>query len=1179
MGGYNYKSLLKLQVQSRRDRSSESIPGLETPETGAGTRTRDQMGSSGGSSSGNTSGGVSSDTNQDALPKGAGSVRSGVGFGGVRNVASSGTRFVRPGGAGYSGGTKPGLGNNNSNSNNPTNADYVALDASKRDTYLTGAYGLTSLYPSILLTSPRTAKSIDTNTDLSTTPFIIDLNNEIKKTVEKDVRAAIDQNAAILQLTTTQYDQNVQIANQYAELCLQASLTKDRIIKLTNLINVNTTSRLNQSQNITIDGKDYQFLKGRDDVLSFMESIHEELSIEDFTEGSSDSVNTKALVQTFKILYNQFLLGDFYLSRPHRTYRMQRPNHMWGQADGNINEVIQALKTINDNVNLSNVAMSYYYSDNRLTDLVRIIQRDLIMQASKDQVSLVVSSPANTSVQNDLGSLIGKYKDDSVNDATLTDFNTGYSDISDFTAEQTLPVEAVPVFVKNDGSKRFNVLDVVGGHDYLLYDELSRETNEVNLDNLTNFSNSYSQFAIKLRLFYQLIFRDDEIRRKCLSIIAANFISFFDSSISKAEFTSKASGARMGILMAASNKDIIAKRLFEYICNPSVKSANDLLGECEKIDLIDNNGSLEVTTTEYGDGGEGRLFDIDNTYLTNSQGTSFGMFHSIADEVDSALSNGKLNSDTKTDKSLNLSRNARAFVFYQLFLNILKRFDFRVYFDKDDIFLGDRDEDIIEPQIKIEYKPAQAYAVKFALENYVKTPEEFDNSLKTIPSVYRTDAKTIYDVYLDSITRKINDQEQNCLDIVNLLINHSAQIAQEVATLKSSINEIKRLAKTYGINDKESIMNSIQSEQAFLKKNLVDRYKNPLRGAAYLPSAIDHNVGQAINVKTVVATLPVLNDPVSDTITRKFLIAVGIPTGLLESLRYQNTISTSEHLYSIDLVFKNLQVSQQEEDAATAPYPISRTFSSRIFVNEGYQLADGPDVNSRELTNYDQIYAATKYKVIDEDGNYRDASPADLELILGSRTVVENHLLSHYAKLLLKTTSGITFDEEAFDLVPQTRRYPDASQDANYTTIVDRIATNYPDTPEGRLNKERVLRDLSRAIPLAPEQHKISMMVSKIFERIHVIPVDIDEVIEALQITNNNITFLDVVVKIRLEDSQPPMTFRQSPTRRSYTQAVTDAASAFRQTDISMQSADKVGLNKMAETSKKFSGIMGGRRR
>lgn len=1201
---YKFDVKKALQVQPRGRSQSDGIPGVETPNTGAGQGTAQTATSESGAGAPQSgrSGPASSDTNNDALPANAGVVGSGIGFG-VRNTRGAGSSGVL---GGFGGGrSTPGAGQFVEDENR---SDYAELDSSKRDLYLTGSHGLTSLYPAILLTSPRTSKIIDINTGLTSTPFIIDLNNAIKRSIESDVRNAIAQYSTILQLTTTQYEQNVTIAKQYADLCLSAAQAKDRLIALTNIINTNITSTP-QTQNIIIDGKSYQFLKDLPDVISFVKTIHEEFSIEDFIEGSRESVNTKSLLQILKILYNQILLGSFYLSTSHRSYRINSPNKLWGQTNLQLNDAIDDLTKIGppDDVDLTNTAIINFKNTGnttKLADLVRVIQRDLILQASKTQISTIFSTPANTSVQEDLSSFIGQYKDSFVKGKTLPQYAVGYDDVDSFTSslQSSPPVNEISrILVQNNGTKNFNVLDATDGHDYLLYNELAEEANSVILDNLTNFSNIYAQFADKLRSFYQIIFRDDETRRKCLSIIATNFISFFNSSITREEFTSEASGIRMGLLMAASVNDNISKKLFEFICSSTdnkVRSANYLLDLCDRQSApIINNGSLETNprgedaTSTGGVGWE----DIQSDYLKNmpdAVGTSFGMFHTIAVEVERALASGKISSSTtRTSESLGLTRNARAFLFYRLFLDILSKFNFKIEFGTDGAPPADKDLDTvyIEPEIRITYKPTQANPVRYALERYNKTRVELDNELNenfnSTTAAFKNDVRSIYDTYLAPITAKIDEQEQNCLDLINLIASHSAQISQEVATLTSSINSIKNIANSMSIGDKESIMNAIQSEQAFLKKNIVDRYSYPLRGAQYLPSAIDHNIGQALNAKTAILTQPILNDEASDRLTRKFMVVVGIPTGLMENLRYQNTLSTKEHLYTIDLVFKNLQISQKDEDdnAADTTTKISKTFSTRIFVNEGYQLAGGADVVSSTLSNYQQIYDATKYKYIDDNGSYLDATPDVLQFMLGDRSIIENHLLSHYSKLFLKTTAGITLDEEAFDLVPQTRRYPDAAQDANYTSIVDGIAVNYPSTVEGQLNKERVLRDLSRSSVLAPDQHKTSMMTSKIFERIHVIPVNIDDIISDFENINddlvfrNDLSFISVVAKISLAENQPPMILRQSPTRRSAAQASTDVAETFKQIDVRSQGADVVGINKMIETSSKFSGIMRGR--
>lgn len=1163
---YSFKSA---QIQPGGARTREGIPGVEVPPSSAGNsgarEVEDTPGTTRGGTGGGRGGGTSRDTDSDALPANAGAVGAGGSF------------RVPPAGKPASGGREV----TPSEDENSSDPDYTELDSSKRDLYLTGSHGLTSLYPAILLTMPRTSKVIDITSGLTSTPFIIDLNNAVKKSIESDISNAINQLSTVLQLTTAQYAQNLTTANQYANLCLSAAQSKDRLIELTNIINTDLESALALST-VIISGQRYQFMKDLPDVISFVQTIQEDFSIEDFTVGLSESVNTRALLQILKIFYNQIMLGGFYLSNNNQTSRNNDPSKVWGQTNLQINNAINDLTRIgSDNVSVTSINNSYFKNSgntNKLADLVRIVQRDLITHASKAQISALFSTPASTTVQRDLGSIIGQYRDSLVTTITLPQYKVDFDDVDTFTSAAPNS-EIATILVKSARTKKFNVLDSV---DYLLYDELAGEANDVVLDNLLDFVNNYGQLALKLKSFNQLIFRDDETRHKCLSIIATTFTTFFDGSITKDEWTSEAPGVRMGLLMAASVDDNIADKLFEFICSSDgdkIAKANNLLKLCDGRATIDNRGSLETNPSDTTTGGHG-WEDIESEYLKNFRDdpdTSFGMFHTIAGKVESALASGKIDTSTETSASLGLTKNARAFVFYRLFLDILRKFYFKIQFGTDSAPPADEDLDTIyiQPEIKITYKSTQANPVRQALASYNNSRQELNDALNTtsLTQAYKNDVISIYEEYLALITSKIDEQEQNCLDLVNLIFNHSDQLTQKTASLLLAIGSIKTYSRNAGIGDKESIMNSIQAEQAMLKKNIIDRYSYPLRGAAYLPTALDHNINQALNLKTAVLTLPALNDSPIDAINRKFMVAVGIPAGLMENLRYKNTFSTKEHLYSIDLVFKNLQISQNEEDSDTAGTlaTVSKTFSTRIFVNEGYQIAGGADVISSTLTNYQQIYDATKYKYINDSGEYLDATPDKLYFMLGDRMIIENHLLSHYSKLLLKATAGITLDEEVFDLVLQTRRYPDAAQDANYTTIVDKIAVNYPDTAEGVINKNRALRDLSRSMMLSPDQHKVSMMTAKTFERIHVIPVDINEITSIFDRNGENLafardlSFISVVAKISLADNQPPMVLSQSPTRRSATQAATDVASVL--ANGSDLDASVTGINKFRETT------------
>jgi hypothetical protein len=1105
--------------------------------------------------------------------------------------------------------------------------DYNLLDASSRDVYLTASHGLTSQYPAILLTTPRAAKVVDVGSGLTTTPFIIDLNNEVKKTVESDVKVALDQNTALLQLTTTQYDQSVQIARQYSDLCLQTAISKDKLIRLLNIANVDTNQN-SYFRSFNLIGERYDYLRSVSSITDYLKNINEDYNINVFKVGT----NTQSIAQILKTVYFYFLFGELAFTE---NYPLNGPYAAAkeGIIDGylsefyvnqirNLRKIVPEIVSIND-ANVRSVQLhdngspifgfEPFKNADKITSLVRLIQRDLTIHGLRNEQFEITGSTTDVTALDILGnytSLYTQIKD--YESATSEDrdvVSIGYRNINEI-LESSDAVVGFRSETRASSSQRFRdalvtvdsggigygKFDVVKGIDYLIYDDLSRSNSSLEFSNLLNSSEQYDLYARQINdlVFNTIVQNQSAIVDK----IKDYFLSFIrGSGINTDEISSSGSAFRIACFVMAANDDKTMTRLFRLICALDKKINDDDLNQeeinaaCLKLsDDIFGKRSAETgdgNVTILGAQAESVILSVDDAAFSYMQDddSSFQTFHNVVREAERVLiddiGNFQRFFDARTSFGLTLTRDARAFVILNLFLSIFREMNITVDYLPDD------------QKMTVKYYPDQFKALKLSIENAELSPSDLDttinqylaNSTDFVNSnrvqKFKDSVRYLQSTYFNSIVQKINQQNQVCLDLVNLLVNHAQQIKNQAQDFKTKVENVARLQRSNQLQSTESLLNAIQSEQAFLKRNIVDRYTNLLRGAAYLPTAIDHNVGQALNTKTAVATHPDLNDPISDIVTRQFLVAVGLPTGLMEALRYQNTVSTSEHLYSIDLVFKNLQVTQEEEDTRTLESFVTKgyTFSTRVFINEGAQQTGGADTRASELKNYSQIYGATKYKIIDDAGNYRDISITDLESILGDSKIVNNHLMSHYAKLLLKTTAGITLDEEVFDLIPQGRRYPDAAQDANYTTIVDRIAVNYPDTPEGQLNKERVLRDLSRSIQLAPDQHKTSMMVSKTFERIHVIPVDVSEVIEQLQISREDIAFLDVVAKVRLEASQPPVSFEAATTRRSYSNALQNALTTFVETDVRSQGIDSVGINAVVETSNRFGGRLGGNNR
>ena len=1114
--------------------------------------------------------------------------------------------------------------------------DYLLVPSSLRDLYLTGSHGMTSLYPEILLTTPRTAKVIDVTSGLTTTPFLIDLNNQVKISVESFVKDALSRYESILGLTTAQYDQSAAAGRQYAELCLQAAIAKDRLVQLFNIINVDLGQNVNQVSGLRIGNRDYTYMNAVSNLGDYLRNLDENYNIEVFTNGT----NTQAITQILKTIHNYFVIGDiaFQDAGLLKRTRVATDGTIGGYLDGFYNSSINNLKLIvpgtEDN---QTIAFQDFQDPNKITSLTRLIQRDIIVHGLRS--SILQSNNSADTAQDLIKSYTGPYSSinysagETTPDYILRDiFRGGYTNIDEVlnsTVDPDLIRLRIPLITAQNGTN-FGKLDTDLGIDYSLYQDLVT-TSTPTFTNLADTVNLYYTYSQNI---YDIITRSitsnpSAPQREIALSIKDYFLSFIrGSGIDTDTISSKGSAFRIGCFILAADDDIIAAKLFRLICtidkklhgstnNPEIDFAKEKLYESITTTTGDRtveaslNSNNNITTsggTSDGSFGEFRISPSVSFDYMDGDDTSFQTFHNIVRRTEQAYIddfNFQSNLNATTTFGLSLTRDARAFVIFNLFLAVLREMKMKVVTNTTAI-----------DEMKIEYRPQQFAILKFALENMESTPDQLDATLNQYIADtadffssfafgqtgvdadaainFKNDVRFFHSQYFNSIVQKIDQQNQTCFDLSNLLVNHASQIKNQLNVMKSTISSVSSAIASNGFQQTEALLNATQLEQAFLKINLTDRYANLLRGAAYLPSAIDHNTGQASNTKTVVSTYPVLTDPTSDAVTRKFLVAVGIPTGLLETLRYKNAVTTAEHLYSIDLVFKNLQVSEEQE-AIGSYVTKSYTFSSRIFVNEGAQLIGGADTKTAELSNYEQVYAATKFKVIDDTGAYRDITIADLERIMGSDVIVKNHFTSHYAKLFLKTVTGITLDEECFDLIPQARTYPDASQLANYTTIADGINSNFPASQEGQLNRERVLLDLSRAIQLAPQQHKTSMMISKTFERIHVIPIDINDLLnpigsflgtEAENISENDIAFIDVVAKIRLEDAQPPVSFEDAPASRSYSNSLGERGdrsvttpNVISQVDAASQSAASVGINSMIETSNRFGGRLGGYRR
>jgi hypothetical protein len=328
--------------------------------------------------------------------------------------------------------------------------------------------------------------------------------------------------------------------------------------------------------------------------------------------------------------------------------------------------------------------------------------------------------------------------------------------------------------------------------------------------------------------------------------------------------------------------------------------------------------------------------------------------------------------------------------------------------------------------------------------------------------------------------KNVYDYEKSTYDLLTILNLHSTQLKESVSDLTASLNAVRSFITSNNLTNSESIINSTQREQAYLKKVLVEKYATKLSFADYLPTVTDYNRLQERRTKKVLATHPLMTPG-----PKKYFIAVGLPAGLLENLRYKNVLSTREDVFSIKLSFRNLQLPQIADSGVEETKVYG--FSSRLFVKDL-----GFEGSSNDGNSWQSIFQnTTLFRYID-DGSLQSINYTDA-VSRYSEEIVRNHMLSHYAHLALNMINGIRIDESLFDLRDRSVAYPDPERQVEYLQLFSDYTQqcNLKDTTEDKLFLQRVMNEVARSTYLSPRTHFLSMITARKFDRVLIIPVDL----------------------------------------------------------------------------------------
>jgi hypothetical protein len=535
--------------------------------------------------------------------------------------------------------------------------------------------------------------------------------------------------------------------------------------------------------------------------------------------------------------------------------------------------------------------------------------------------------------------------------------------------------------------------------------------------------------------------------------------------------------------------------------------------------------------------------------------TSLGIAHRAVRETETALGITRPAGDFRvsTSYSNSISRDARAFVVYKFLLNIMSNFNFRVNAivrrqDDNNLLEEARDQvrnavadfysaigattesieaEIRPPQpdvtLRMRFQSGQFEALKRALEKMAILPQNLSddsigNTTPFDPAKLRSVTRKIHSSYVNAGYTQLDISSQISQNLCDSISQHAQILKSGFSSLDRSMSDAKTSARKLEI--RSNFLQCTQREQAELMRYHVSRYRTIIDSTS-LPTAVDISVGQIKNTKTVIKTHPVLSNVGRNGDSTKQLIAIGIPTGCIESLRYKNTLSTQESNIDIILQYKNVQLNEDQErdNKLKIPEDVFK-FSTRLFIDEGSKKMNSADSNYRSLKTWEDVFKATRFKVFGDSGKLASLSYDEVLRIFGQE-IVNNHLLSYYSGLLLKSFNGIIIDETVFNMGTRIPSFVDRDKAETYKGLVisESGTTKYISslsTEEGRQNIKRIYTDVSRSYNFSADLYQNLSIAPKVFERIFIIPVDLKRSLSP----NTAEIFVNVFSRVRLSKRQ-----------------------------------------------------------
>lgn len=359
---------------------------------------------------------------------------------------------------------------------------------------------------------------------------------------------------------------------------------------------------------------------------------------------------------------------------------------------------------------------------------------------------------------------------------------------------------------------------------------------------------------------------------------------------------------------------------------------------------------------------------------------------------------------------------------------------------------------------------------------------------------------------------------KNGLDIDSNIWNSLHYLTEIISNLNSQVQGMMSAFADNDILDNKfnEILSNIKSDpdfarlalvtltrdQLMLNKSLFDSLGEANREYPYLPATKALMINQAKNL----ATISSLDKLVKTTLSgRKRIIAVGLPTGLVEYMRNK----AIDELGDIDYRYSNtisIQVWRRNLlDETDMPDPKEFFFDTSRFIIEGRATdtdlatgsVDGAEAYS-EGQSIDDLYDNVVVRGYDPEGNIAIAQGSAYTTPQGNRghEIFENHVLDYYLKIYMMLTTGMDVFEDIFPFLESSIFFdgPDPGLEKVFIEMKEQMGEMFPTRDvTSAINYDRLVGEITRSILMSPQKWRNRIIYPKIFDRVFCVVIDEQE--------------------------------------------------------------------------------------